>query len=119
MADLQEKEFSTEKREKLADKGEAMPDGSYPIENESDLKNAIQAVGRAKNPDAAKAHIKKRAKALGLSDMLPDGWKESARAGYFSTLTDLQEAEFDDAQYVAKGVTLIKPGFSKNVDRAG
>jgi len=41
------------------------------------------------------------------------------RAGYFSTLADLQEATFDDAQYVARGVTLIKPGFSKNVDRAG
>lgn len=41
------------------------------------------------------------------------------RAGYFAELADLQEAQLDEAQFVARGVTLIKPGFSKNVDRAG
>jgi hypothetical protein len=45
--------------------------------------------------------------------------ESKTRAGYFSALTDLQEATFDEAQYIAKGVTLIRPGFSKNVDRAG
>src|SRR4029077_12741172 len=61
-------------RKAAAKKGTAMPDGGYPIENESDLNNAIQAFGRAKNPDAVKAHIKKRAKALGKTDLLPDEW---------------------------------------------
>ena len=42
-----------------------MPDGSFPIANVEDLKNAIQSIGRAKDPDAAKAHIKKRARDLG------------------------------------------------------
>jgi hypothetical protein len=41
------------------------------------------------------------------------------RAGYFSSMTDLQEAVLDDTQFVARGVTLIKPGFSKNVDGQG
>lgn len=68
------KEFSPEKRDKLAKEGKAQSDGSYPIENESDLKNAIQAFGRSKNPSATKAHIKKRANALGLSSLLPAEW---------------------------------------------
>jgi hypothetical protein len=69
------KDFSADDRKKLADEGKAMPDGSFPIENGADLENAIHAVGRAKNPGAAKAHIKRRAKALGLEDKLPDTWK--------------------------------------------
>jgi hypothetical protein len=75
------KEYSDAERAKLAGKGKAMPHGGFPIENTADLKRAIQAVGRAKNPAAAKAWIIKRAKALGASDMLPDGWnvQESER----------------------------------------
>jgi hypothetical protein len=56
---------TAEGRKKSAEKGHALPDGSYPIENVEDLKNAIQAIGRAKDPAKAKAHIKKRARALG------------------------------------------------------
>lgn len=66
--------FSPEEREGMAKEGEALPDGSYPIANEQDLKNAIQAFGRAKDPEAAKAHIMKRAKALGLEDLIPEDW---------------------------------------------
>ena len=43
----------------------------------------------------------------------------SARAFYFSELADLRESEIDAAQFVAKGVTLIRPGFSSNVDKTG
>jgi HK97 family phage prohead protease len=68
--------FSADERKTLAKKGHAMPDGSFPIENESDLKNAIHAVGRASNPTAAKAHIKKRARALGLTKLLPEDWQQ-------------------------------------------
>lgn len=68
------RDFSNDKRDKMAKKGTAMPDGSYPIANASDLKNAIKAVGRAKNPGAAKSHIKRRARALGLEDLIPAGW---------------------------------------------
>jgi len=75
MNDLEKKEFSEEKRKKLADKGHALPDGSFPIENVNDLHNAIQSIGRAKNPTEAKAHIIRRAKALGASNQLPDTWK--------------------------------------------
>lgn len=70
--------FSGEEREKLADEGEAMSDGSFPIRNEQDLKDAIRSVGRAKNEAKAKAWIKKRAKEMGKTDLLPDGWVEKA-----------------------------------------
>src|SRR6185369_18100111 len=45
-----------------------------PIENRADLENAVKAFGRAKDPDVAKAHIKKRAKALDAMDALPEDW---------------------------------------------
>jgi len=73
---LEKKKFSDEKRKELADSGAAMKDGSFPIEDKEDLKNAIQAHGRAKDPDAAKEHIKTRAKAIGAEDLLPDDWKD-------------------------------------------
>ena len=72
-------EFSTEQREKLADKKEALPDGSYPIRNASDLKNAIQAYGRAKDKAKAKAWIKRRAKELGKEGSLPEEWNTEAK----------------------------------------
>jgi hypothetical protein len=72
---VNEREFSGERRDKLAKEGKAMSDGSFPIVTVEDLKNAIKSHGRAKNVAAAKAHIKKRAKALGKSDLIPDNWK--------------------------------------------
>ena len=73
----EKREFSAEQRESMADRGTAMPDGSYPIANTEDLKNAIQAFGRAKNPAKTKQHIIRRARALGATDLLPEKWKES------------------------------------------
>lgn len=74
-AEVEKRDVSTAEREKLADKGQALPDGSFPIANVGDLKNAIRAIGRAKDPAKAKAHIKRRAKALGQSQLIPDSWK--------------------------------------------
>lgn len=69
------KEFSSKSRDKMAAKGVALPDGSYPIASKRDLANAISSYGRAKNPEIVKRWIKKRAKALGVCDMLPANWK--------------------------------------------
>ena len=71
--------FSDESREELANSGLALPDGSYPIKSEGDLKNAIQAFGRAKDKEAAKRHIMKRAKALGLEKLVPSSWVMSQK----------------------------------------
>lgn len=66
--------FTAEQRKKLAGTGAALPDGSFPIVTVGDLKNAIQAIGRASNPSAAKRHICKRARALGATNLVPEGW---------------------------------------------
>lgn len=66
--------FSTKERKTLASAGEAESDGSYPVRNMQDLKDAIKAVGRSKNIESTKKHIKKRAKALGLSHLIPETW---------------------------------------------
>ena len=66
--------YSEESRSAMAKAGHALPDGSYPIKDEADLRNAIQAYGRAKDKTAAKAHIMKRALALGLEDLIPMNW---------------------------------------------
>jgi len=72
------RDVSTEERKKRSKDGTALPDGSYPIANCQDLKNAIQAIGRAKDPAKAKAHIKKRKSALGCPDVqIPDSWGAS------------------------------------------
>lgn len=91
--DIFKAEFSEKERKKLAKKKEAMPDGSFPIRNTSDLKNAIQAIGRAKDPAKAKAWIKKRAKALGKEDLLPDTWKAEDVFNFGEEDMDLQKAE--------------------------
>lgn len=66
--------YNSTRRSELAEEGMALPDGSYPIVDKADLANAIQAFGRAKDPEATKAHIMKRAMALGAEDMIPESW---------------------------------------------
>lgn len=74
------KQFNAEQRKKAASKGQAQKDGSFPIQNAQDLKNAISAYGRSKNKAATKAHIIRRAKALGLTKLLPSGWGSKDKA---------------------------------------
>jgi len=76
LAELAKRDFSAKERDAAAGDGQAMSDGSFPIKTKGDLKNAIRAVGRAKDPAKAKAHIKARARALGATDLLPDDWKD-------------------------------------------
>lgn len=71
--------FSKKQREELAEQGLAMKDGSFPIRNKKDLKNAIQSIGRAKDEEKAKRWIKKRAKELNALDMLPEEWLGSKK----------------------------------------
>jgi len=69
------RKFSAEQRRRLADSGSAMPDGSYPISNRQDLENAIRSWGRGGSDPKVKSHIKSRARALGLENLIPDNWK--------------------------------------------
>jgi len=74
------KDYPAEDRKRMAKAGTALPDGSFPIADVDDLKNAIQSIGRASDPAKAKAHIKKRAAALGHSELVPDDWAVATTA---------------------------------------
>ena len=74
-------EFKADQRKKLSREGEALPDGSFPIRNEKDLKNAISSYGRSKDPEKAKAWIKQRAKALGPEKFIPEAWVSNMPVG--------------------------------------
>lgn len=65
------KKHSAQNRRELAEKGHALPDGSYPIEDEEDLHNAA-ILARSGHGDvaAAKRLIAKRAKELGVANPL-------------------------------------------------
>lgn len=76
----------TDTRKKLAKSGKAMPDsegsgGRFPIRNRSDLAKAIKAVGRAKGGEEGRRKVRRfiirRAKALNLSNMIPDSWQSN------------------------------------------
>jgi hypothetical protein len=76
------KDYDQDARDRAADEGNALPDGSFPINDCADLSNAIQAIGRAKDPDAAKAHIRKRKGELGCEEVdLPDTWSVDGTTG--------------------------------------
>lgn len=94
--------FSTERLIELAKKGHAIPrknddgeiiGGSYPIETEADLRNAIRAIGRAAAGERALvvAHVKKRARALGRSDLIPENWTEEPDAELIAFCEELTE----------------------------
>lgn len=115
--------FSSDERKRLADKGFALSDGSYPIETVSDLKNAIRAFGRASNQARVAKHIKKRARALDATDLLPEeGLLSLSKAdsrtdgGAGDTDTDLnKEGQMSD-QKKAAGAGVDKAAEDKDVD---
>jgi hypothetical protein len=83
--DIAKGKYSAEQLRSMLSAGKAMknPQGepSYPIGDKEDLSNAIHAVGRGSGShDSIRAYIKRRAKALGASDMIPDSWSGSSKA---------------------------------------
>ena len=84
---MEKRDYSTDARRRMAESGEAMPDGSFPIANRADLRNAIQSVGRASNYEAARRHIISRARALGAEDMLPEEWRGPKKSMWSSALS--------------------------------
>lgn len=115
---VSKRQFTAEQRKEMADKGHALPDGSFPIATTGDLKNAIKAFGRAKDKAKAKAHIIARAKALKATNLLPDDWKEKAdgattlrksmyTVGVFAQLLDqiacIQASSTYEAEYEGDG----------------
>jgi hypothetical protein len=84
--------ISRDERMKLAEEGKALDDGSYPIRDVEDLKNAIQAYGRSKESDRAKVrkHIEKRARKLNVRHLVPEEWKTAASDAVTASAEDLK-----------------------------
>jgi hypothetical protein len=85
--------FTEDTRNSMAKEGTAMSDGSYPIATPGDLQNAISAFGRAKDKEATKRHIMKRARALGQEKMIPANW--------LSDTMKEKSGVIDDAEFIA------------------
>jgi hypothetical protein len=79
-----------QQRFEMAKKGQAMPDGSFPIANVDDLHKAIQAYGRAKDKNAARKHIMKRARALGKSSEIPESWTTASTDAITASVENLR-----------------------------
>lgn len=85
---LYKKDYSDDTRAEMAKDGKAIPirnkkgeiiSGAYPVDDKGDLQDAISAVGRAGSKGSAgyqeaKQHIKRQARRLGATDMLPEKW---------------------------------------------
>ena len=84
--------ISRQRREALAKKGYALPDGSYPITNIDSLKDSIQAYGRSKpgKRAAVRRHIMKRARSLDRADLIPEKWKKASASLIEEDLNDLR-----------------------------
>jgi hypothetical protein len=97
--ECKKRDFTAEERKKLAEEGKAMPDGSFPIENKEDLKNAIRLAGQAKDKKAAIDFICRRARALGAEDMIPEGWCKADKAVEAEEMTkaDCQKEDIFEA----------------------
>jgi hypothetical protein len=83
--ELIKSKYSADELRQMLKDGKAMknPNGdpSYPIGDKSDLSNAIHAVGRGSGDhDSIRSYIKRRASALGASDMIPESWTKMAEA---------------------------------------
>ena len=79
MDEMEKRQYNTEQRRAMAERGEALPDGSFPIADKTDLGNALQSIGRAGNRALALRHIRARARSLDAMEMLPDWAMEKAQ----------------------------------------
>jgi hypothetical protein len=70
--------LTLEAREKAAGEGYALPDGKLPIRTLVELRSAVKLRNNVKGhaAEAVKAHIVKRARALGATDELPEEWRD-------------------------------------------
>jgi hypothetical protein len=94
---LAKRKVSADERKRLAAAGHALPDGSYPVENDEDLHNAA-ILARSGHGDvaAAKRLIAKRAKELGVANPLANDAQKDADVAdedKTSETTESQETE--------------------------
>ena len=102
-------------RKKAAADGHALPDGSYPIENEGQLRSAIKLNGNSKShsQDEVRRHIRKRAKALGKTDLIPESWdqvSQSADSGFLGWLKGIYRIDREVDRAIEEDETVAQDG---------
>lgn len=113
---IAKKDYTDPERDKMADKDEAEPDGSFPIKTRNDLENAVHDWGRAGSKQKDKDWIIRRAKELDATDLLPADWpgstkpkdddddKDSEKAvGRFADLAKRLISKCGDSNYYTMG----------------
>lgn len=120
-APLAEGKYSADQLRQMLDKGHAIKNDngepSYPIGDTADLDKAIKAVGRGGGShDKIRAHIIKRAKALGASDKIPDNWSKSGanESATVSESTTLAEAVRGQLTGGRQRIKLIDAGWGSS-----
>lgn len=99
-----DRNYSAAERKEMAGDGRALPDGSYPINDEHDLNSAaILARSGHGDVDAAKKHIGKRAKELGVKNPLDDSQDGAAKGVIAQEEATVDTVTQDDGR-IAKAV---------------
>jgi hypothetical protein len=127
LAQLGKADLTAAGRRRAASAGAAMPDGSYPITSKADLRKAVKTVGRGNaDHDAIRKHIIKRAKALGLENMVPQNWNAdgsekggAAKADAAGQETAEQAAQVAKAEEILREVRGLVPDLAKADDTDG
>lgn len=92
---VKKRDVGSAERHTLAQEGDALPGGGFPIRDKGDLDNARRAVGRAKNPGATRALIRRRARELGVA--LPETWTKKQARGLIAKAESLERASASES----------------------
>lgn len=110
------KEYSPEKREQLIRDRHALRDGSFAIENVTDLRRALLAydsIEDAERQAAVRRHVVRRARALDKASLVPSAWRECS-------MNDLALLREDSRQIIATAALANKrESLSKRVRGEG
>jgi hypothetical protein len=102
--------FTITRRERnsLVQEGKAMKDGSFPIRNADDLKNAVHSYGRTNESKRASVRnwIIKRARQLKRPDLVPQEWKDSANAEFSAKVEAMRSKASEFSTIVAAPVEM-------------
>jgi hypothetical protein len=114
-AELEKAKYSADELRQMLSDGKAMKnpqgDPSYPIGDKEDLENAIHAVGRGSGDHGAiRTYIKRRAAALGASDLIPENWT----SGGSSKAADTKETVVDTE--IAEAAKTTEPEVEKTTE---
>lgn len=93
-AELLHRNVPMAERKKLAAKGAAKPDKSFPIANSEDLTSAI----RLAKSDSDRRHVIKNAKRLGMENKIPDTWNSDGTLNHSDDRPDYLGSISYDAQ---------------------